>query len=136
MKIKLRNLTSLLAIAAAAFMFTGCSSVPKADNAKTKAVFNQPQAQVQKAAADALVVTGFDLKKQEAAYVEGYRPRKVGVFVGSGGETVGIWLTALAPDKTEVKLVTAKTMVGRAGQKSWDAEVLAAMTKTLGVPVK
>ena len=111
---------------------TGCASTPKASDAKASAVFQQPIDKVQKASVDALTVTGFDIKKQEPAYVEGYRPRKVGLFVGSGGETVGIWLTATAPDKTEVKVKTARSFVGGAGQKNWDDEVMAGITKTLG----
>jgi hypothetical protein len=42
------------------------------------------------AAFDALTVIGCSIKKEEAAYVEGKRDRKVGVFVGSGGETVSV----------------------------------------------
>ena len=95
-------------------------------------MFQQPIEKVQKAAVDALTVTGFDIKKQEPTYVEGYRPRKVGVLVGSGGETVRVWLVAQAPDKTEVKVKTAKTFVGGAGQKNWDAKVMDEITKTLG----
>ena len=87
---------------------------------------------MQKAAVDALTVTGFDIKKQEPTYVEGYRPHKVGLFVGSGGETVGIWLTAQGADKTEVKVRTAKSLVGALGQKNWDDQVLAEMAKSLG----
>jgi hypothetical protein len=115
----------------AALLMTGCASTPKAPEAKSTAVFQQPIEKVQKAAVDAMVVTGFDVTKQEATYVEGFRPRKVGLFVGSGGETVGIWLSSIAPDKTEVKVNTAKSFVGYVGQKEWDQEILAEMTKSL-----
>jgi hypothetical protein len=129
---KLIKVMPILALAGLMALMTGCASTPKASDAKASAVFQQPIDKVQKASVDALTVTGFDIKKQEPAYVEGYRPRKVGLFVGSGGETVGIWLTATAPDKTEVKVKTARSFVGGAGQKNWDDEVMAGITKTLG----
>jgi len=95
-------------------------------------VFQQPIEGVQRAAVDALVVTGFDVTKQEPTYVEGFRPRKVGfILVGSGGETVGIWLASQGPNKTEVRVDTAKSLAGIAGQKNWDAEILNEMTKSL-----
>ena len=56
----------------------------------------------------------------------------MGFFVGSGGETIGLWLATLAPDKTEVKVTTSKSVVGIAGQKNWDDAVIAEITKTLG----
>lgn len=133
---KCLRFTFTLAAALAVALFAGCASTPQASDAKTKTVFDLPQERVQKAAQDALVVTGFEIKKQEPNYVEGYRPRKVGVFVGSGGESVGVWLTALAADKTEVKIKTAKTFVGGAGQKNWDSAVLAELTKSLGAAAK
>jgi hypothetical protein len=74
-------------IALAAVFVVGCSasvSKPKGDGT----VFAAPLQKTQEAATNALTVHGFDLKKQEPGYVEGTRPRKVGLFVGSGGETV------------------------------------------------
>ncbi|MDP2753621.1 MAG: hypothetical protein Q8P40_04440 [Nitrospirota bacterium] len=68
-------------------------------------VFQKQIEVVQKAAVDALVVLGFDVKKTEPTYVEGSRPRKIGLFVGSGGETVGIWLESLEPEKTVVRVI-------------------------------
>ena len=129
---KTLNVMHVLALGGLMALMGGCASTPKAGDAKVSAVFQQPIEKAQKAAVDALTVTGFDIKKQEPTYVEGTRPRKVGLFVGSGGETVGVWLVTQAPDKTEVKVKTAKTFVGGAGQKNWDAEVMAEITKTLG----
>ena len=80
---------------------------------------------------DALVVTGFDVTKQDPTYVEGFRPRKIGFFVGSGGETVGIWLATKGPNQTEVRIDTAKSFAGYAGQKNWDTEILNEMKKSL-----
>jgi len=130
--IKLRNVIPMLALGGLITLLAGCASTPDQKDVKVSAVFPQPLEKVQKAAVDALTVTGFEVKKQEPTYVEGKRPRKMGVFVGSGGESVGVWLAAQAPDKTEVKVKTARTFVGGAGQKSWDDEVMAEITKTLG----
>jgi hypothetical protein len=110
-----------------------CASTP--DRPKTSGVvFAQPLEKARQGALDALVVLGFDVKKQEPAYVEGFRPRKVGLLVGSGGETVGIWLEPAGEQQTRVRVDTAKSFAGIAGQKNWDAEVLAQMEKTLGKP--
>jgi hypothetical protein len=121
----------LILLGLASTLIVGCASMPAASDATPMNVFQQPIERVQKAAVDALVVTGFDVTKQEPTYVEGFRPRKVGLFVGSGGETVGIWLTKQGPNKTEVKVDTAKSFVGMVGQKNWDTEILNEMTKLL-----
>jgi hypothetical protein len=120
----------------AVVLCAGCASTPEANDAKVSGVFDQPVEQVQKAAVDALVVTGFKVNKEQSGYVEGFRPRKVGLFVGSGGETVGVWLMALGPDRTEVRVKTAKSFAGRAGQKNWDDEVLAELSKSLTAAAK
>jgi hypothetical protein len=126
------NLVSILALGGLISLVAGCASTPNAKEAKAGSVFPHPIAKVQKASVDALTVIGCEIKKQEPAYAEGYRPRKMGLFVGSGGETVGVWLAEKTPTQTEVKVTTAKTFAGRAGQKDWDKEVLAEITKTLG----
>lgn len=128
---KMRAVIRIMLLGMSLALMSGCASTPVASDAKSTTVFQHPIAQVQKAAVDALVVTGFDITKQEPTYVEGFRPRKVGLFVGSGGETVGVWLTAQGPTKTEVKVDTAKSLVGIAGQKSWDTEILSEMTKSV-----
>jgi hypothetical protein len=120
-----------LLLAAAAF---GCSSTPTrpTGEAKKAVVFAQPIARAQQAAVDSLVVLGFDVKRSEPSYVEGARPRKMGLFVGSGGETLGVWLEPVSAEATKVEVDTARSFVGIAGQKVWDEEVLAEMEKTLG----
>ena len=122
----------LLALGGLVAVMAGCASVPHASDAKVKAVLQQPIEKVQQASVSALTVTGFDLQKQESTYVEGFRPRKMGLFVGSGGETVGVWLAALSPAQTEVKVKTSKSIAGMAGQKNWDNEVMAEITRMLG----
>lgn len=95
-------------------------------------IYNKPEAVVQKAAVDALVANGFVISKSDAEYVEGARPHKVGLLVGSGGESAGVWLSSLGGDKTSVKVSTAKSFAGMAGQKDWDKEIIADMDKSIG----
>ncbi len=95
--------------------------------------FDKAMTEVQKAAVDALTTVGVDVRKQDPNYVEGKRGHKLGVFVGSGGEILSVALTAVSPDKTEAKVRTTKTMLGRLGQKVWDQDVVNEMAKALGV---
>jgi hypothetical protein len=115
-------------------ILVGCAAKPtKPSDPEIKGVvFMESAETVQIAAVDALVVTGFEINKSEPLYVEGYRPRKVGLAVGSGGETVGIWLDKLEPSKTLVLIDTAKSLVGIVGQKTWDEIILEEMEKGLG----
>ncbi len=119
---------------AAALALAACSSTPTRPTADAnKAVkFAQPVAKVHQVAVDSLVVLGFDVKVDKPDYVEGSRPRKVGLFVGSGGETVGVWLAPIGDAATRVEVDTARSFVGIAGQKVWDDEVLNEMEKALG----
>jgi hypothetical protein len=94
------------------------------------ATFEQPMATVQTQAVSALTELGCEIIKELPNYVEGKRVRKIGVFVGSGGETLRVWL-AEAGGKTEVRVSTSKTFVGRAGQKDWDSQIVEAITKGL-----
>jgi hypothetical protein len=98
-----------------------------------KAVFEQPIAKVQEQTVNALVTLGCEIKKQLPNYVEGKRVRKVGVFVGSGGETIRVWL-AEQDGKTSIKVTTDKTFVGGAGQKNWDQETVDEITKAVNAP--
>lgn len=86
---------------------------------------------VHKAATDALAVIGCEIKKDEPTQLEGYRKHKVGLFVGSGGETVVVSITAQAEGKTNVDIRTKRTFVGGAGQKNWDQPVLDEIRKSL-----
>jgi hypothetical protein len=131
-----------------AVAFAGCSATPtKPDTTPTKSdatptkpdstptrpdpqeiVFQRPADDVQKAAANALVVKGFEIKKDEPLYVEGSRQRALGLLVG---ETVGVRLESLGPSRTRVKIETVKSAVS-IGQKNWDAAVLEEMEMMLG----
>jgi len=127
----MNGLARLAVVLSAALGVAGCASTPNQNSGTPNLSFPHPLAKVRQAAIDALVVCGFEIKKQEAAYVEGRRPHKAGLFVGSGGETVGVWLEAAAPERTNVTIATAKSFVGVVGQKNWDAQVTAEMEKGL-----
>lgn len=127
--VNVSSLTSLMLFALVAMV--GCSATPSAPTAPG-VIFRQSAEATQKAAVNALVVTGFDIQKTEPLYVEGFRPRRIGVLVGSGGETVGVWMEPVESTMTRVKVDTAKSLVGLVGQKNWDEEVLAEMEKALG----
>ena len=113
------------------FMLSSCASKPVMVDAQDNTVFDYNLSQVKEAAKNALIENGFEITKEESAYLEGYRPHKIGLFVGSGGETVGVWLKKLGPNKTEVKIDTAKSFLGLAGQKDWSIDILYFMTKSL-----
>jgi hypothetical protein len=93
--------------------------------------FDHPPEAVQKAAIDALTVVGVELKKQEPLFLEGKRRNKMGLMVGSGGEVLSVALTPIDGGKTQAKIRTTKTFVGRAGQKVWDQPIADEMTKSL-----
>jgi uncharacterized LabA/DUF88 family protein len=115
----------------AATLLPGCASTPTQSSGLKGVVVNYSLEKTQKAALDALTVKGFDITKSDSAYVEGFRPHKVGFMVGSGGETVGIWLESLGANSTNVRVETAKSLVGIVGQKNWDQEIVSEMQKIL-----
>lgn len=129
----IKYLGILVTVALSATLFIGCASAPKeTSGSSSKTVFKQPIEKVQKAAEDALASTGFDIDKSSLNYVEGSRPRKVGLVVGSGGERVGVWLESIGPNSTQVMVSTSRSFAGYAGQKNWNVDVIAEMEKTLG----
>jgi hypothetical protein len=109
----------------------GCSATPTRPDTPS-IVYNKSEATVQKAAVDALLANGFEIGKSDTDYVGGSRPHKIGLVVGSGGESAGVWLSPLGRDKTAVKVSTAKSILGIVGQKNWDAEIIAEMDKSIG----
>jgi hypothetical protein len=110
------------------------AGIASAADKGVQATLDQPISSVHKAAIDALTVIGCTIKKEEATYIEGKRERKIGAFVGSGGETVSVTLSEAGAGKVAVDIRTAKTFVGGAGQKNWDQPVLDEMTKVLAAP--
>jgi hypothetical protein len=129
----MKKFSGKFVVAACMLVLAGCSATPaKPGDAKQSVVYNKDEATVQKAAVDALAANGFVVSKSGAEYVEGARPHKVGLVVGSGGESAGVWLSSLGSDKTAVKVSTAKSFAGMAGQKNWDKEIIAEMDKSIG----
>ncbi len=115
----------------AAMLLAGCASTPEQEVTEQQYFFESSLEDTRSAAVDALTVLGFEIEEQTDAYIRGHRPHKVGLFVGSGGETVGIWLQSISEGKTGVKVDTAKSFVGHLGQKDWDDQVLTEMKKSL-----
>ena len=109
----------------------GCASTPEQEDLEQQHVFEHSLGDTKRAAVDALTVLGFEIEEDTNNYVEGHRPHKVGLFVGSGGETVGVWLESLSQEKTAVKVDTAKSFVGFVGQEDWDEEIIGEMKKSL-----
>src|SRR5258707_13053535 len=100
----------------------GCASTPKKPSG-APTVFGKPSAVVQKAALDSLIVTGFEIQKTEPSYVEGFRPRRWGLVVGSGGETVGEWLEPLGDSRTVVGVHAERSPMGIVVKRDWDSHV-------------
>jgi hypothetical protein len=111
---------------------TFAADVALAEDKGVQSAVAYPIEAVKKAAADALTVIGCTIKKDESTYVEGVRSRKIGAFVGSGGETVSVTLAPAGDGKTSVDVRTKKTFLGVAGQKNWDQPVLDEIMKELG----
>lgn len=123
---------SAAALVCAFVIGTFMAGVALAEDKGVQSTVGYPMEAVKKAAADALTVIGCTIKKDESTYVEGVRARKVGAFVGSGGETVSVTLAPTADGKTSVDIRTKKTFVGGAGQKNWDQQTLDEIMKELG----
>jgi hypothetical protein len=109
----------------------GCASTPEQEELEQQYMLENSLAETNRAAVDALTVLGFEIEENTDTYVEGHRPHKIGLFVGSGGETVGVWLEAISDKQTKVKIDTAKSFAGYVGQKDWDEEMIAEMRKFL-----
>ena len=108
------------------------------------AVFEHPLKAVHKAVVDVLMSHGFEIRRSEPHYVEGFKPME-SRLTGSVGNAVRVWLKPLGASETQVKVVTARTgtgvgvgfAVGRkrsdeiAGQKDWPAEIFTGMKRRL-----
>jgi hypothetical protein len=127
----LSKLRGAVALVSVLVLGVAGGEVASASDKGLQATLDHPMEAVRKAAIDALTVIGCTIKKEDPAYIEGKREHKVGVFVGSGGETVTVTLSDAGGGKVGVDIKTAKTFVGGAGQKNWDQPVLDEMTKTL-----
>jgi len=129
--INFRGFLQVLVAGIIMLLVSACATTPKADLAASRDIFHHSADVVQQAAVNALILTGFQLTKKEKNYLQGNRPLKPGLIIGSGGETVGVWLSLVLPDKTQVKIHTTKTFIGYVGQKDWGNEMLYKITKEL-----
>ena len=93
--------------------------------------FSASQADAHAAAMAAMKQYGFEVKENKDDYLEGKRTSKMGVLVGSGGEKMKIALDANDDGTTRVHVRTKKTLVGIAGQKNWDDEVMGSIMMAL-----
>jgi len=132
-------------LAAGAVLLVGCASTPnnastlsKEDilrqpdvKGKPPTVFPKQLDEVRQAGLRALTFVGCEVKTQDPLFLSGRRPNKFGLFVGSGGETVKIFLYPESEKQTHVWVDTDLSFVGMAGQQSWDKQVLEAMSKIL-----
>ena len=91
-------------------------------NTTTMVLAAKPDA-VHAAALQALASIGCEIKKDAPDAIEAKRPNKVGLAVGSGGEKLFVTIKDLGEGKTELKVITKKTMLGIVGQKLWNLEV-------------
>ena len=100
---------------------------PGKEKGKQERFFAFPLAKVKEALIDAMKAAEFEVKKDSGNELEARRSRHVGVFVGSGGETLVAQLKEAEEGGvkgTRVVAETKKGFVGRAGQKSWAGVVL------------
>jgi hypothetical protein len=97
-------------------------------------VFQHPLEEVRQAGMRALVAVGCEIKIQEPLFLAGERPHKFGLFVGSGGEKVKIFLYPKTETETDVWADTDLSFVGIAGQQNWQKQVFAQMTDLLNQP--
>ena len=91
----------------------------------TTAVVTATPLAVHDAALQALAGIGCEVKKDTADIIEGKRPNKIGLAVGSGGEKLVVTIKDVGNGRTEFKVTTKKTLLGIAGQKRWNDEVAA-----------
>lgn len=101
---------------------------------KSPTVFNQPLEKVREAGIRSLTFVGCEIKKQQPYYMAGRRPNKFGLFVGSGGETVEVFLYPKSENETHVWVDTDMSFVGIAGQQNWSDRVIGEMKNILSQP--
>src|SRR5262245_10540830 len=89
-----------------------------------------PADKVHEAAKLAMATYGCDVKKEKKDALECTRSRRVGVFVGSGGEKVTVRLKEVGKE-TQVVVKTGKGFVGRLVKKNWSTPIFNEMLKNL-----
>lgn len=116
---KVFSITILLFV----FFFSGCATMPQRPEQKESIIIEKSLKEAKQLALDSLIVNGFELQEETDNYIQGKRPNKIGFFVGSGGETIGIWLESISEDKTSVLIKNKKSFVGYVGQQNWEREI-------------
>lgn len=144
MKITLSSIATLTAL----LILAGCASAPPEKQesvsmtkeqilsrpdvkGRPPVVFAKNIDEVRQAGLRALTFVGCEIKTQEPLFLSGHRPSKVGLFVGSGGETVNVLLYPQSETETHVWVETHKSFAGIAGQQGWNKQVLDEMTQLL-----
>jgi hypothetical protein len=94
-------------------------------------VFAKNLEEVRQAGLRSLTFVGCKLKTQQPLFLSGDRPHKFGLFVGSGGETVNVFLYPESDTETHVWVETHKSFVGMVGQQGWNKQVIDQMTQLL-----
>lgn len=100
------------------------------------AVYQAPIAKVREAGIRALTFVGCKMKIDEPCHLRGRRPNKMGLLVGSGGESVEIFLYPKSENQTQVWVDTDLSFVGIAGQQSWDKQVVEQLNSILNTQTK
>jgi hypothetical protein len=143
-------LGSILMASFGMLLITGCASTTKHATPLTKeqileqpdvkkkapVVFKKGVDDVRQAGVRALTFVGCEVKVQEPFFLAGRRPNKVGLFVGSGGETIKMFLYPPSETETHVWVDTDMSFVGIAGQQTWDDKVFAELKNLLEQPAK
>lgn len=97
------------------------------EKGKQERFFAYPVDKVKAAVVDGLKAIEFEVKEEKGNQMEAHHKRHVGMFVGSGGETLVVEFAEAKEGETagtKVMAETKKGFVGRAGQKSWSNAVL------------
>lgn len=119
-------------------LLLGCAALPARPQAPYLTV-PYPINDVQRAAADAVTVYGFQLNSSNASkreetelrYLEGTRPRTQGVSCSPGGETILVWLEQYRSEVTRIWIHTAIASFGAACQRNWNQNVIEELQKAL-----
>lgn len=149
-----RNCLFILAVGVAAAVAGGCASTGNGGNGGgkvklgateesvlahedvkkgTPVVFSAPIDRVREAGLRALTFVGCKIEEQQPFYLRGERPQKIGLFVGSGGETVEVFLLPQG-EGTQVWVDTDLQFVGIAGQQQWTEQTIGEMRRILNQP--
>jgi hypothetical protein len=134
----LKNLLTKIILAIFfAISLSACGTSPQKATPEMKGqLFPAPADKVYAASLTALGILECGFSTNTPTYIACTRERKMGVMVGSGGETISVYIEAKTPTSSEVKVDTAKHFVGILGQSNWDDEVLAEIEKALVTTTK